>query len=141
MKIVRWVLFVPLAALAALFFAVTWSDLMPNELIFEFLKRMLGVTMFILLGLAIAPRRRLTQVAILGSLGGLYGWPFGPTYSMWLGGPSFYLAEGVGAIVGSAVGMLVGLRLFRNYPEKGPNKSPEPTPGAVTPRATEGTSK
>jgi hypothetical protein len=50
---------------------------------------------------------------------------------------AFWVAAMIGVVLGSMIGLLISLRV-QSWRRKRPNKAPEPTPGAVTPRATEG---
>jgi hypothetical protein len=52
------------------------------------------------------------------------------------GSTPFWFAALIGIIVGALFGLLAALRIQRLRAER-PNKAPEPTPGSVTPRATE----
>ena len=152
MDFVRRLLFVPVSAIVGVVAGFTWAAVFSRASYSEhnlfysivglapsFLGRLLAVAIFVVLGTIIAPRPRRPTVIVLGFLGGIFGWPFGPTYEVSTSGPTFYLIEGVGAICGAGIGMLIGFSIARR--KKKPNKAPEPTTMAVTPRAIETDSK
>jgi hypothetical protein len=78
-----------------------------------FITRLLPIACFVVLGAAIAPKRGRVQIALLGMLGGIFGWPLGPQYSVSSDGVIFYVTEGSAAIVGAAAGMLLAFRFFK----------------------------
>ena len=92
-----------------------------------FFGRLLPVAAFVILGTVIAPVPGKPTVIVLGCLGGIFGWPFGPIYEVSRAGPIFYVTEGAGALLGAGAGMLVGFAISRR--KKRPNQSPDPTSG------------
>lgn len=127
MKILRWLLFLPVAAIAAVAtgFAVAslfptgsfhpdhvmLSIVHPRGLAGFILPRFLAVTVFMLLGSLLAPGSGRKVVIVLAVLAGVYSVPV-PT---WPGAdvPEFFSASVAGAFVGCAVGMLLGFHLRR----------------------------
>ncbi len=120
----RRLLFIPISALVSVAFGFLWFSIFSSASFDQesalrsalglaplFLGRFFAVAIFITLGTMIAPKPGTSTVAILGVLGGVYGWPFGPQYYVGVGGSTFYLTEGLGAILGSAAGMLISFNI------------------------------
>jgi len=126
MRILRWILFIPIAAVVAVSFGFIWANFSPKtyfsgQNIFLslvgltplYLGRLLPIVVFILLGWFIVPTRGRVQIILLGVLGGIFGWPFGPQYSMGQAGVSLYLLNAFGTLSGVLVGMLTAFWLNR----------------------------
>ena len=126
MRILRWILFVPIAAVVAVSFGFIWTSLFPKtyfsgQNVFVslvgltplYLGRLLPIVVFILLGWFIVPTRGRVQIVLLGVLGGIFGWPFGPQYSMGQAGLSLYLLNAFGTLSGVLVGMFTAFQLNR----------------------------
>jgi hypothetical protein len=143
MKIFRWLLCVPLSAIVAIAIGFWWSDLFRHaffsyhSLLFSirglsplFFGRLLPVGIFVILGALIAPARGRKRIAVLGLLGGVFGWPFGPRYEISLSGPTYYAVEVAGAICGAAVGMTIAFLLWPAKDQKEPTQTVQtPTSG------------
>jgi len=143
MNTIRRLLFIPVAAILAAIIGIMWAGIFSRASYSEhslfysviglapsFLGRLLPVAAFIVLGALIAPRPRFLTIIILGLLGGVFGWPFGPKYEISTSGPIFYLVEGVGTIFGAGAGMLIGFVILRRKNE--PNQSLQTTTMPVT---------
>jgi hypothetical protein len=146
MMIVRRLLFLPVSAIVAITVGFTWASVFSHatysahHVLYSivglaplFFGRVFPVAVFVILGTVIAPRPGKVTIALLGILGGIFGWPFGPVYEISMAGPVFYLTEGIGAVIGAGVGMVIGFTVARR--KERPNQSPEPTAMSVTPPA------
>jgi len=125
-KTLRWIGFIPFAAILSVGCGIGITLLLPARsyssahpilsivspwgLAPEILERLLPVALFVVIGTASAPTSGRKVVAVLGVLGGLFGWPFGAEY-MLRGHAVFYAAAASGTLVGCALGLLVALRL------------------------------
>lgn len=132
MRTMRWIAFVPIAAIVAIAFGVIWGQLFSTAYISKknlfvyiagvaplFLGRLLPVLIFVLLGAVIAPKRGRVQIALLGVLGGVYAWPFGPEYYVSPGADTIYLIEALGDLFGVAVSMLIAFVWWSKGGNKG----------------------
>ena len=139
MKSIRWILFVPIAALGALLCGYLWSAYFPKAYFAAsniqisilglaplFLGKLAPVALFVLIGTAVVPKRTVTVICLLGILGGIFGVPFGPQYSESVGGATFYATEVIGAASGSAVGMLLALNWRTRKPAAQSARDAEP---------------
>lgn len=135
MPLLRRLLFLPLSAVVATVVGLAWpftSWTYSRHSLFRsivglaplFFGHLVPIVLFVTLGTLLAPRPGRTTVAILGFLGGLFGWPFGPSYELWGGDMVFYLTAGTGSLAGAALGMLIAFHLARR--KKTPNPLPEP---------------
>jgi hypothetical protein len=125
MNLLRWLLFIPVATVLAVACGfgiggllplrsfnqnhIVLSIVSPSGLAPEILERLLPVTLFILLGAMIAPSMGRKVTIMLGILGGIFGWPFGPRYSLEYG-HIFYAASAAGTLIGCALGMLLAFQ-------------------------------
>jgi hypothetical protein len=129
MRILRWISFIPIAAMAAIFLGILWANYFHEASFYKqnflasivglaprFLGRFLPIICFVLTGAAIAPRRAYFQIGLLGTLGAVFGWPFGPRYFVSEYSVTFYATEALGALFGAAIGMLVAISLWRAKP-------------------------
>ena len=144
MRAIRWLLFLPLSALIALLLGMLLKHIFPGAYFARsnlwvaagglaplFIGRLLPIAFFVVVGTAIAPKRGRVQITLLGVLGGVYGWPLGPQYSMSPDGLVFYATEGIAAIVGAACGMLLAFR-FLGRAERDNHMRPQPTQSEPT---------
>ena len=133
MKLLRWLLFIPVSAIVAIAVGFLWMEMFTEASYSEhhilrsivglapsFLGRALPVTIFVVLGTLIAPGPGLVTVSSLGIIGGVYGWPWGPIYEEFVFMHTIYLVEVGGAITGAAIGMSVGFTIARR--KKKPNQ-------------------
>lgn len=125
MKTLRWLLFIPVAATLAVACSFGIASLMPSRSYSEehlflslisprglapyILERFVPVALFVLIGAMLAPARRRKVVVGLGVLGGVFGWPFGPQYSL-EGSSMFYAAASLGTLLGCATGLLLAFQ-------------------------------
>jgi hypothetical protein len=125
MKTLRWLIFIPVAAALAVACSFGIASLMPSRsyseehLFLSFvsprglapyvLERFVSVALFVVIGTMLAPSRGRRVVAVLGVLGGVFGWPFGPVYSL-AGGSVFYAAAASGTLLGCAAGLLLAFQ-------------------------------
>ena len=125
MKFIRWLIFLPVAAIAAVATGFSVASLFPERsfspdhvmlsivhprgLAGFILARFAAVVVFVLLGSLLAPGSGRKVVVVLALLGGVYSMPL-PT---WPGGdvPQFFGASIAGALIGCAVGMLLAFHL------------------------------
>ena len=146
MKMLRRLLCIPGAAVVAVTVGFMWASVFRSAYFSEdsvlrsleglaplFLGRCIPVMVFVTLAAAVAPAPRLTSIAVFGVLGGVFGWPFGPRYVLTQLGPTFYLAEGLGAIAGAGVGMIIALAISRK--RKATKSSTESLSGQAPPRS------
>lgn len=127
MKIIRWILFIPVAGIAAIAFGTAIGAAFPSRsydpnrlflsivspwgLAPQIAERFLPVTFFVALGALIAPGDGKKVVVCLGLLGGVCGWP--PPIVLGPYSHGFYAASAAGALTGCAMGMLLALYLRR----------------------------
>lgn len=125
MKTLRWLIFIPVAAALAVASSFGIASLMPSRsyseehLFLSFvsprglapyvLERFVPVTLFVFIGAMLAPSHGRKVVVLLGVLGGVFGWPFGPQYSL-EEGSVFYAAASLGTLLGCAVGVLLAFQ-------------------------------
>jgi membrane associated rhomboid family serine protease len=88
------------------------------------------VLLFILVGAMIAPSTRRKVVVTLGILGGVFGWPFGPQYSLAYG-HIFYAAGAAGTLIGCALGLLLAFQWQTKRRKAEPNQCSTDNDGAV----------
>ena len=136
MRTIRWLFFIPASAGASILFALLWNHFFPDAYFSKnnlfigirggtplFLGRFLAIVFFIILATAIAPKRGRVQIAILGTLSGICGWPLGPQYYTAPAGFVFYMVEVLATIIGAAIGMLLSFSIFREKMDPQANKS------------------
>lgn len=144
MKTLRWLLFIPVAAILAIACSFGIASLMPfrsysQEHLFlslisprglapYILERFIPVALFVVIGAMLAPTQGRKVIVTLGLLGGVFGWPFGPQYSL-EGGSVFYAAASFGTLVGCAVGLLLAFQWQTKRRKEEPIQLPEPTSG------------
>jgi hypothetical protein len=80
------------------------SVVSPRGLAPYIVEHLIPVTLFVLIGTILAPSRGRKVVVLLGVLGGVFGWPFGPQYFL-AGGSVFYAAAASGTLLGCAIGL------------------------------------
>ena len=125
MNILRWCVFIPVAAAAAIATGFAVAGLFPHRsfqsdhiflsivhprgLAGFILARFVAVVVFVLLGSLLAPGSGRKVVVVLALVAGVYSMP-SPT---WPGGdvPQFFCASIAGALIGCAVGMLLSFHL------------------------------
>ena len=128
MRTFRWIMFLPVAAVSAVAFGYLWTRVSPKAYIASIskvnfpvfiggvapllLSRLFPVVIFILVGAAIAPKQGRVQIALLGFLGGIFGFPLEPKNYTFPGGYKFYLTEGLGVLLGVMIGMLIAFILW-----------------------------
>lgn len=125
MKMLRWILFVPISACASVCLGVFVRILFPKTYFYSenllagfvglaplFMSRFIAIVAFILFAAAMAPRRGHGMIAFLGLLGGVAGWPISLSYGESAGGHMFYFTEGIAVIAGAAAGMLLAFAVF-----------------------------
>ena len=126
MRALRWLFFIPLSAAAAVLLGMLLKHIFPGAYFSRssllvaagglaplFITRLLPIACFVVLGAAIAPKRGRAQIALLGVLGGVFGWPLGPQYSVSPDGFVFYVTEGLAAFAGAASGMLLAFKFLK----------------------------
>jgi len=64
----------------------------------------------------------------LGILGGMFGWPFGPEYSLEYG-HIFYTAGAAGTLAGCALGLLLAFQIQAKRRKREQIQIPRPTSG------------
>ena len=142
MKLLRWFLFIPVAAISAVAcgFGVgalfdyrsydkdhlLLSLISPRGLAPEIVERLVPVALFVFIGAVIAPSHGRKVVALLGVLGGMFGWPFGPRYSLAYG-HVFYAASAGGTLLGCAIGLLGAFQWQARCRRGMPNPMAEPS--------------
>jgi hypothetical protein len=125
MKTLRWLIFIPVATSLAVACGFVISRLLPSRSYSEehlflslisprglapyVLERVVPVALFVLVGTMLAPSRGRIVVSVLGVLGGVFGWPFGPEYSL-AGSSAFYAAASSGTLFGCAAGLLLAFQ-------------------------------
>lgn len=138
MKTLRWLIFVPAATMLAVACSFGITSLMPSRTYSEehlllslvsprglapfFLERFVPVVLFVVIGAMLAPTQGRKVVVVLGVLGGVFGWPFGPQYSL-AGGSVFYAAASFGTLLGCAVGLLIAFQWQTKRRKEQPIKS------------------
>lgn len=148
MKPLRWLLFIPVAAISAVACSFGIASLMPSRSYSEehlilslvsprglapyILERFVPVALFVVIGAMLAPTHGRKVVVALGVLGGVFGWPFGSQYSL-EGGSVFYAAASVGTLLGCAVGLLLAFRWQTKRRKEEPIQSPQTTTGSEAP--------
>lgn len=134
MRTLRWVVFIPGAAIVAVACSFGIGGLMPvrsfseEHLFLSFvsprglvpfiLERMIPVALFVVIGTMLAPSHGRKVVVLLGVMGGLFGGPFGPQYE--LEGGSAFFAASLGSALGCAVGLLLAFQLQAKRRKKEP---------------------
>ena len=147
MKMLRWLSFIPVATIAAIACGFSISGLFPSRsfdqhrlllslvspwgLAPQIAERLIPVALCVVLGSMLAPSHGRKVVVLLGLLGGVFGWPFGPQYSL-AHGHIFYAASAGGALLGCAIGMLLAFKWQRRRREE-PIQTPQTTPESSTP--------
>ena len=150
MKIIRWLLFLPVSAMLAIVCGIQISDhflsrsydrrhiflsiISPRGLAPEILERFIPVLLLILVGTIIAPSRGRKVVISLGVLGGLFGMPL-LSEVVPPGTECFFVAGLAGVLLGCAVGMLLAFELQTYRRKRWPNQAPDPMASARTPAA------
>jgi hypothetical protein len=127
MKRVRWILFIPVAAVCAYAAGELWAQIFSRAYISHsgilsfvsgvyplFFGRLIPVFVFIFLGTILVPKRGYVQIILLSLLGGVFGWPFGQEYYLGPGMDTFYIVESLGVLCGVAIGIVSAFRLRRN---------------------------
>jgi hypothetical protein len=148
MKTLRWLIFIPVAAALAVACSFGIASLMPSRSYSEehlflslisprglapyVLERFIPVALFILIGAMLAPSHGRKVVVVLGVLGGVFGWPFGPQYSL-EGGSMFYATASLGTLLGCAVGLLLAFQWQAKRRKEAPIQPPQTTPGSSAP--------
>jgi len=142
MKLLRWFLLIPVAAMAAVACGfgvgalfdyrsydkehIFLSLISPRGLAPQIIERLIPVALFVIIGTVIAPSRGKRVVVLLGVLGGIFGWPFGPGYSLAYG-HVFYAASAGGTLLGCAIGLLTAFQWQARCRRETPNHTAEPT--------------
>ena len=148
MKTLRWLIFIPLAAALAVACSFGIASLMPTRTYSEehpilsfvsprglapyVLERFVPIALFVFVGVMLAPSHGRKVVVVLGVLGGVFGWPFGPQYSL-AGGSVFYAASAIGTLLGCAFGLLLAFQWQTKRRKKEPIQPPQTTTGSCAP--------
>lgn len=130
MRALRWLFFLPLSAFSAVLLGLLLKHSFPDAYFSRsslwisagglaplFITRLLPIIFFVVLGAALAPQRGRVQITMLGVVGGVFGWPWGPQYSASADGFIFYVTEGLASITGTAIGMIFAFGYFRKQPK------------------------
>ena len=142
MKLLRWFLFIPVAAMAAVACGfgiggifhyrsydknhILLSLISSRGLAPQIIERLVPVALFVVIGAVIAPSHGRKVVVLLGVLGGMFGWPFGSEYSLAYG-HVFYVASACGTLLGCAIGLLVAFQWQIRCRREALNHTAEPT--------------